>query len=104
MFCTFCECFSKTARAGGFTGLKQSGRLQADHKTARKMLKPHPMASAVSVTRGDQVARSDSKVVRWIKIVLFVGIGILLYYRVIIDLAVDWWTIPSQSQGLLIPP
>jgi exosortase len=42
--------------------------------------------------------------VRWIKIVLFVGIGILLYYQVIIDLAVDWWTIPSQSQGLLIPP
>jgi exosortase len=35
---------------------------------------------------------------------LFCAIAIFIYGRVLVDLAVDWWTIPSQSQGLLIPP
>jgi exosortase len=37
--------------------------------------------------------------------VLAIGIVcIVLYGGVIRGLAIDWWTLPSQSQGLLIPP
>jgi exosortase len=39
-----------------------------------------------------------------LKIGLLVLLVSLLYARVLLDLLVDWWTVPAFSQGLLIPP
>src|SRR5579864_1210449 len=40
----------------------------------------------------------------WVQSALLVALIGLLYGQVLADLASDWWTEPSLSQGLLIPP
>jgi exosortase len=63
------------------------------------------MAMAVPLVRGNVIeSPTSSKTRRWLKVLLFCAIVLFIYGRVLVDLAVDWWTIPSQSQGLLIPP
>src|SRR5215831_13152924 len=63
------------------------------------------MATAVPLTRGASVsALVKSRTARWLKVLCFCAIVLFIHGRVVADLAVDWWTIPSQSQGLLIPP
>lgn len=39
-----------------------------------------------------------------VQIVLLVTVVTLLYFRILADLAEDWWMDPGASQGLLIPP
>src|SRR5215471_3834576 len=56
------------------------------------------------VRRDDASPDSNNRIGRWLKAVVFCAIIVFLYGRVLVDLAVDWWTIPSQSQGLIIPP
>lgn len=41
---------------------------------------------------------------RWSGVFVIVSLIMTLYWRVLFDLANDWWTEPSLSQGLLIPP
>jgi len=40
----------------------------------------------------------------WVQAALLVILIVVLYGQVLIGLAEDWWTDPSLSQGLLIPP
>jgi exosortase len=63
------------------------------------------MAFVAPVLRRDEsTIPGNNEYGRWLKITLFSAIAILIYGRVLVDLAIDWWTIPAQSQGLLIPP
>ena len=38
------------------------------------------------------------------QIAILAGLIAILYYRIVIDLALDWWNQPAWSQGMLIPP
>ena len=40
----------------------------------------------------------------WLQALILIALIGVLYGQVLIDLAGDWWTEPSFSQGLLIPP
>jgi len=40
----------------------------------------------------------------WFQVSILVALIAVLYTSVLVDLAHDWWTEPSFSQGLLIPP
>ena len=40
----------------------------------------------------------------WLKVSLVSGLVIALYFRVLPDMAMDWWNDPSASHGILIPP
>ena len=61
--------------------------------------------AAASVIRGGKAdPGTHNNTDRWLKVLLLSAIVIYVYGRVAVELAVDWWTIPSQSQGLLIPP
>ena len=40
----------------------------------------------------------------WLQTFILVGLLAVLYVRVLVDMANDWWTEPSLSQGMLIPP
>ena len=40
----------------------------------------------------------------WLQALVLIGLIALLYGAVLVDLAHDWWTEPSLSHGLLIPP
>src|SRR5437867_7197761 len=40
----------------------------------------------------------------WFQVSILVALVAVLYTTVLMDLAHDWWTEPSFSQGLLIPP
>src|SRR4051794_14460366 len=62
------------------------------------------MVTAPVIGTGEVEPGTQNNTERWLKILLFSAIVIYVYGRVAVDLAVDWWTIPSQSQGLLIPP
>jgi exosortase len=43
-------------------------------------------------------------VVRWIKMGLITSLVIALYAEILADLAAEWWSVPSSSYGMLIPP
>jgi exosortase len=62
------------------------------------------MATASVIRRGKAYPGTHNNMDRWLKVLLLSAIIIYVYGRVAVELAVDWWTIPSQSQGLLIPP
>jgi len=40
----------------------------------------------------------------WIKIGAIVALVVALYYEVLPDLAVEWWTVDASSYGMLVPP
>jgi len=40
----------------------------------------------------------------WIKIGAIIAIVVALYYEVLPDLAVEWWTVDASSYGMLVPP
>lgn len=40
----------------------------------------------------------------WLRAIVLLALMAVLYSRVLADMAVDWWTEASLSQGLLIPP
>lgn len=40
----------------------------------------------------------------WLQVLTLAGLLAVLYGQVLADMAGDWWTEPSLSQGLLIPP
>ncbi len=40
----------------------------------------------------------------WFKAALVAALVIALYFRILPDLAMDWWTDPGSSHGMLIPP
>ena len=40
----------------------------------------------------------------WPQWAVLLGLIAVLYTQVVADMAADWWTEPSLSQGLLIPP
>src|SRR5215831_1028728 len=40
----------------------------------------------------------------WLKVSLVAGLVVALYFRVLPDLAMDWWNDPGSSHGMLIPP
>ena len=60
------------------------------------------MASAAPPVRRDEAVSINLQ--RWFKAFLFCATIIFVYGQVMADLATDWWNVPSQSQGLLIPP
>lgn len=50
-------------------------------------------------------ARSQSvRVVAWAPWVLILALLTTLYSKILVDLALDWWTLPNASHGLLVPP
>jgi exosortase len=42
--------------------------------------------------------------IEWVKRAVVVGLIVALYAKVIADLGLEWWTVPSSSYGILIPP
>ena len=40
----------------------------------------------------------------WLTISLVTSLVIALYAEILADLAVEWWSVPSSSYGILIPP
>lgn len=104
MFCTLCECFSKTAPACFVT----CGKLKFDLKRRRvagKVLSYSEMVIAAPPVPGNDSAVSPNRMYSTlVKVFVFSAIVIFIYGRILTALAIDWWTIPSQSQGLLIPP
>jgi len=45
-----------------------------------------------------------SAVAGWLTISLVTSLVIALYAEILADLAVEWWSVPSSSYGILIPP
>jgi exosortase len=60
-------------------------------------------ASPLRKDRGVIFARNMSPFF-WLQVVVLLALVTVLYGHVLIDLAQDWWTEPSLSHGLLIPP
>jgi len=60
--------------------------------------------AAPLVRRDNSTITSDSTYFAWLKALVFAGVVVFIYGHILTALAVDWWTLPSQSQGLLIPP
>ena len=60
---------------------------------------PVPSAAAAETSL---VVPSDRRM--WLKIIAVSALIVALYYRVAIDLAEDWLTLPAWSHGVLIPP
>jgi exosortase len=50
------------------------------------------------------VPARNLSILLWLQIFIVVGLLAVLYGQVFADMANDWWTEPSLSQGLLIPP
>src|SRR5712691_10553273 len=64
------------------------------------------MGTAISPSLGNaQAPRSGRKAqLFWLQVAVLVALVTVLYGYVLMDLAQDWWTEPSLSHGLLIPP
>jgi exosortase len=54
--------------------------------------------------RGDLLTSKGSDYCFWLKTAFVLGLIVLLYLRVLLDLSLDWWNDPALSQGVLIPP
>jgi exosortase len=61
------------------------------------------VTSLLSPIKTKQVATSLSAMA-WPKAAAIAGLLLGLYHSVLAEMAVDWWTEPAWSQGLLIPP
>jgi exosortase len=62
------------------------------------------METAATAVASANSCLSRVKLADWIKIALVLGLGSALYIQIVPDLAVDLWTEPKSSYGLLIPP
>ena len=65
------------------------------------------MAAALSQAPGEPetaVFLRPLSPLRWLQVLTIIALIVILYGQVLVDLAGDWWTEPSFSQGLLIPP
>jgi exosortase len=65
------------------------------------------MATAVSQSSGEAetgISLRHLSLVCWAQVLALIALICVLYGQVLVDLAGDWWTDPSLSQGLLIPP
>ena len=64
------------------------------------------MGTAISPvpTSAGGATTSSKSVLFWLQVAILTALVSILYGQVWIDLAKDWWTEPSLSQGLLIPP
>jgi exosortase len=41
---------------------------------------------------------------RWIKVSAIAALVVAMYFEILPDLAVEWWTVDASSYGMLIPP
>ena len=41
---------------------------------------------------------------RWIKISVIAALVVALYFEILPDLAMEWWTVDASSYGMLVPP
>ena len=65
------------------------------------------MAAALSQAPGETetaVFLRPLSPLSWLQVLTIIALIVILYGQVLVDLAGDWWTEPSLSQGLLIPP
>ena len=59
--------------------------------------------SLLSALKTKQISTSLGAMA-WMKAAAIAGLLVALYHGVLAEMAVDWWTEPAWSQGLLIPP
>jgi exosortase len=63
------------------------------------------IASTAELGKNGPLAAVDGKHrFPWLKVSLLAGLVVALYFRVLPDLAMDWWNDPGSSHGMLIPP
>jgi len=65
------------------------------------------MATALSQSPGEAETVFSMRrlsALEWLQVLVLIALVGVLYGQVLVDLAGDWWTEPSLSQGLLIPP
>src|SRR5229473_934616 len=65
------------------------------------------MAAALSHSPGEAetaIPMRPLSSLSWLQVFTLIALIGVLYGQVLVDLAGDWWTEPSFSQGLLIPP
>src|SRR5579863_1639950 len=65
------------------------------------------MGSATTVELGENsplAAVGGKDRFLWLKVSLVTGLVIALYFRVLPNMAMDWWNDPGSSHGMLIPP
>ncbi len=65
------------------------------------------MATALSQSPGEAETALTLRrlsALEWLQVLALIALIGVLYGQVLVDLAGDWWTEPSFSQGLLIPP
>ena len=65
------------------------------------------MATALSQSPGEAETVFSMRrlsALEWLQVLVLIALVGVLYGQVLVDLAGDWWTEPSFSQGLLIPP
>lgn len=65
------------------------------------------MATALSQSPGEAETVFSMRrlsALEWLQVLVLIALIGVLYGQVLVDLAGDWWTEPSFSQGLLIPP
>jgi len=65
------------------------------------------MATALSQSPGEAETVFSTRrlsALEWLQVLVLIALIGVLYGQVLVDLAGDWWTEPSFSQGLLIPP
>lgn len=63
-------------------------------------------ATIIADTSGNRPLAAPSGGSRWLwlGITLVAGLILALYYRILPDMAQDWWDDPGSSHGILIPP
>jgi exosortase len=103
IFCTEGECFaffrprSAEQKSGITDRALEAKMLCRDH---------YGMATVVTpkLTLDESVIGHPAGVPLFLKAIVLTGLIVLVYARILADLAYDWWNNPAWSQGMLIPP
>ena len=57
-----------------------------------------------TATAAQTVRHEPVNLLAWIKISAIAMLVVALYYEILPDLAMEWWTVDASSYGMLIPP
>src|ERR1700687_3668461 len=63
-----------------------------------------PMGTVSTLDTRSPSKGHDLDTLRWIKFGAISGLVAVLYWGVVRGMAIEWWTEPSSSYGMLIPP
>ena len=62
------------------------------------------MSTPAAETLHRPVSLARPQRITWLYVPIILGLIVVLYAKVVPDLASDWWTDPAASYGMLIPP